>query len=142
MDENSAPATEVGDNFVLIVCLIISVIFWGKWYWQSFQIRPLGARGSSRRWLQAAPLACGTILYVVLRHLAATDVRNAPYYLFLYMLMGCAWLAILQNLAIYFGLSHGTMYSNETIRPQLSLSGDGCSEATWRLPGPTSAKGP
>jgi len=105
MEDNGVSATEVSENFVLIVFLILTLVLWGPWYWQSFRIRPLGVPGWSRRLLQATPLVCGAILYFVLRHLAATDVRNAASYLCLYILMGSGWLAILENLAIYFGLS-------------------------------------
>jgi uncharacterized membrane protein YjfL (UPF0719 family) len=85
--------------------LILAGILWLGWLWQVC----LQARRCSRfadRWLLlAVPALCAALLWGVLRNLAADDVREAPVYLYLYMVLGAAWLAVAVRFLPLFGLS-------------------------------------
>ena len=53
----------------------------------------------------AAPVACGVLLWLVLRNLAAHDVRDAPQYLAFYLVLGAAWIGLGIRLMGLLGLS-------------------------------------
>jgi uncharacterized membrane protein YjfL (UPF0719 family) len=80
-----------GDEvLVLVVCLLVTLIEWGRWYWRVLRRRPVGAR-PPRVLLIVTPPATGLILLGVLATLASHDVRDSPVYLTFYFIMGAAW---------------------------------------------------
>lgn len=109
--------------FVLIVSLIISVIGWGKWY---FQLLSVSNRKSSgpRLILFLAPIAAATSLYYVLTKFASFDVKDSSAYLFFYMVVGAAWTAGALHLFPFRGLS-----------PRDDVAERGNSSAAWAIAG-------
>jgi hypothetical protein len=88
-----------------LLSLPLAVFLWGKWYWQSFRVRTSGLGRAGRTVLQLTPLVCGVVLYLVLRRFAAQDVRLNSSYQTLYMLLGAAWLGVVERAAFRLGLS-------------------------------------
>lgn len=95
-----------GDEiFVLLASCIAAAVAWGGWYVRSIGVERLGAptRGRAPLWL-APPLA-GVLLFVVLRTLAAHDVRDDARYLLMYEAMGAAWVGVAARAAAIMGMS-------------------------------------
>jgi hypothetical protein len=81
-----------GDEFfVLVFSVVFSAVVWvGRYYRGLVSERLVGAAWPLLVWL--APLAGFALIFLVLRTLAARDVRNAPEYLVMYEALGIAWM--------------------------------------------------
>ena len=77
--------------FALIVGLVAGGACWVQWYYRA--LGPGGLYGSTAsRWaLWLAPVACASALFILLVAFAASDVRTSGAYLFMYMVIGAAW---------------------------------------------------
>ena len=81
------------ETALLFFCGAFALFGWGQWlYW----VLAIGTTGFDRRKIARAaaivvPLLAFAGLIAVLQTVAASDVRNTPY-VFLYLLMGAAWL--------------------------------------------------
>ena len=91
--------------FVLLASSILTAIFWLRWYRHCQALSWLRAGFGSRLLVLAAPAVCGALLLLVLRNLAAHDVRNAPQYLAFYLVLGAAWVGFGIRLVGLLGLS-------------------------------------
>jgi uncharacterized membrane protein YjfL (UPF0719 family) len=93
-----------GEVLLLIAGTGLGLVLWGAWLLQLSR-----ARRSSRlahRWpLLLVPAVCGAVLFGILKTWAASDVRDAPEYLYLYFAVGAAWVGLGAFLLPYFGLS-------------------------------------
>ncbi len=90
---------------VLIASLMIGLFTWGLWYGSLYRVARLGLRTVPRRRLALVPVACGLLLFVVLRLASAHDVRDSGVYLTFYVVLGVAWLGLGTQLPRFFGLS-------------------------------------
>ena len=90
---------------VLCGCLFAGVVAWSWWYWQTVAVARLVRDRVARRWLTLAPPLCALLLYGVLRTWAAEDVRHDLRYLFLYLVMGAAWVGLAKSGLPLLGLS-------------------------------------
>ncbi len=93
------------ESFALVVGSLLTLIFWGIWFFQlaatARKIRPRG-----QRWpLALAPVACAAVLFIVLKHWSAEDVQSDPAYILFYMIIGGAWVGLFRTQLPYFGLS-------------------------------------
>ena len=79
---------------VLVASGAVAVYGWIVWYSRPLGVARLGGAATGRQLLFTAPLLCAVILVVVLLTLSASDVRDAPRYIALYMVLGAAWIAI------------------------------------------------
>ena len=82
---------------VLVISLVAGVVLWCLWYVRCFRLTRWrsGSRVVWLLWLLCfAPIACGILLWTVLRFLAAHDVREAGAYLTLYTALGAAWVGM------------------------------------------------
>lgn len=91
--------------FALVVSLGLGAVLWSVWLFRVFRVPAQFSRFHERSLLLAVPLACAAVLFWILVRYAASDVRDAPVYLFLYMAMGAAWLGVGTLVLPLFGLS-------------------------------------
>jgi len=80
------------ETFVAFACLALAAFFWLPWCRDLFSIPQRPGGGGGRPWLVAAPPLSALLLFLVLKNLAASDVRDDPTYLSFYLLMGIAWM--------------------------------------------------
>jgi uncharacterized membrane protein YjfL (UPF0719 family) len=90
---------------VLVVSGVLALYGWIVWYTGPLAVQGLGVTPRGRGLLFAAPLLCAGILALVLATLAASDVRDAPRYIALYMVIGAAWVAGVARALPLVGLS-------------------------------------
>ena len=93
---------EVG---VLIISIIVTIVSWGTWYIAPAFVRRVGPPPWGSVLLQLTPLAAGGMLWLVLRTASAHDVRDDPTYLFLYLVLGAAWVGVWIRLLAMTGIS-------------------------------------
>ena len=95
-----------GDElFALAVSCGLSIFTWYAWYAPLATVERFGARARGRPVLLVAPCASLAILFVVLKTLASSDVRDSVAYLGFYMLMGAAWTGGAMSLLPFLGIS-------------------------------------
>jgi uncharacterized membrane protein YjfL (UPF0719 family) len=93
------------EKFVLIVGLMFAAGAWFRWYGDLFLVARRSSRARERWGLALSPVLALLLIFWVLVRFAASDVRDDPAYLGLYLLMGAAWLAIGALVLPYVGLS-------------------------------------
>ncbi|MCU0982482.1 MAG: hypothetical protein MUF25_25265 [Pirellulaceae bacterium] len=91
--------------FALVASCVLAGIFWIRWYRHCQAVTWLRCGLGLRLAVIAVPVACGVLLWIVLRRLASHDVREAPQYLALYFAMGAAWVGLGVRLLGLLGLS-------------------------------------
>ena len=79
------------EGLVLIVCCVIALAGWGHWYFMTRVVAGFGPARERRTPLYLIPLLCVALLFVVLKLAASHDVRDSLQYLFMYLVMGAAW---------------------------------------------------
>mgnify|MGYP001589304467 CR=1 FL=1 len=84
--------------FVLVVSLVASAVFWGRWLGQCIRLSRVRTPGTGAAWLNLSIVLSFAIIFLLLRKFASHDVRDSAIYLFLYMAMGGAALGIGQSL--------------------------------------------
>ena len=95
-----------GDEIgVLVVSALLAFYGWISWYSRPLGVARLGATPAGRPLLYIAPLLCVLILAGVLLTLSASDVRDAPRYVALYMVLGAAWIVVAAQSLPLVGLS-------------------------------------
>ena len=82
------------ETFVTIVSLVLGPAAWAFWLFRSASIVGLRKSGPSVPMLGATIGLAGVLIFLVLTELAADDVRDAPQYLFMYFVMGLAWVRV------------------------------------------------
>jgi hypothetical protein len=82
------------EMFAAIISLIVALILWGRWLLGALRPRPLVCPMSLRRPLILAPLLSLALLLGILLVWSASDVRTDVFYLFMYTVMGAAWVGI------------------------------------------------
>lgn len=82
------------EMFVTLFCAVVAGLTLGWWLVPIVRIRTLNNRGLPRGLLLVWSPGCLGLLYVILRHAAASDVRDSAMYLAFYLLMGAAWLGV------------------------------------------------
>lgn len=93
------------EGFALVASCVLAGIFWIRWYRHCQAVTWLRSGVGLRLAVIAVPVACGALLWLVLRKLAAHDVREASQYLALYFAMGAAWVGVGIRLLGLLGLS-------------------------------------
>ena len=94
-----------GEVGVLVVSIIVTIVSWGAWYIAPAFVRRVGPAPWGSVLLQVTPLAAGAMLWLVLRTASAHDVRDDPTYLFMYLLLGAAWVGVWIRLLAMTGVS-------------------------------------
>lgn len=85
---------------VTILSVIASLILWGLWYVPLLTVTRLGPTNPGRTSLIFLPPAVIGLNLLLLKFIAASDVRNDPPYLFMYAAMGAAWTAVLLRITM------------------------------------------
>ena len=93
------------ETLVLVLSCLAAGMIWGRWFRDCLSISWFRSPVSLRLGVIAIPLACGVLLWVTLRHLAAHDVRDSWTYLGFYMVLGTAWVGLGVGLLTVLGLS-------------------------------------
>lgn len=83
----------------------IGIFTWFRWYVPLKTVRRLGAPKPGVALLASMPVVCAAALFYVLQTLSASDVRDAPVYLFMYMILGAGWVGAGAQLLPFLGLS-------------------------------------
>lgn len=82
-----------GDEvFATVASLILGPLAWAWWLFRAASIDNLRPHRPPVALFGAAVGIAGALIFAVLRFAAAADVRDAPEYLFMYFVMGLAWL--------------------------------------------------
>ena len=90
---------------VLLASATLSVAVWLGWFAHSLSITRMGRPTPGRPLLVGAPIAAAAILLLVLLTAASHDVRNAPQYIPMYLVLGAAWVGGSAKLLPLFGIS-------------------------------------
>ena len=85
-----------GDEaFVTVASAFLGPIAWAWWFLRGRSVVSVHARGSiGLRPLVTVLVVCAVVIERTLRWGAASDVRDAPQYVVMYLLLGLAWLRI------------------------------------------------
>lgn len=89
---------------VLFVALGVALWVWITWYAGLWQIARPKARPAPLQPLFFAPLLAALLLFGIMTRFASYDVRDAPAYLLLYMLLGAAWVGGALRGMAFFGI--------------------------------------
>ena len=91
--------------WALTTSVVTAILIWVAWY-RRIAVFALRCSPRRERWLLAiTPLACGGLIWLVLRYWSSPDVRNDWLYLGFYLAMGAAWIGFGAELLPYLGLS-------------------------------------
>ncbi len=94
------------DEFiVLLASLAFGPAAWTVLFVRLARVQRFGGRDAHLLILAGAIAACPLVLTVILLRYAASDVRHAPQYLLMYLLLGLAWLRASEFCLAYAGLS-------------------------------------
>jgi len=95
-----------GDEvFALIVSAIIGIVGWRSWLGGLLLLQPLSRKPATQFLGWLSPLAAGAALLFVLFKWSSSDVRDAPIYIFFYMVMGFGWAGLWNLILPFAGLS-------------------------------------
>jgi hypothetical protein len=88
------------ESLATIVAGIVALTAWIS-FWMQILGTKVGGRAALRGWLGWMPVWMGVVIFTGLKLWSASDVRNAPQYLFMYTMMGLAWVGVsLEALAL------------------------------------------
>ena len=94
------------DGIIIIASLIVGWYFWKNWYMAVWSDQLHKVRSNPAiLYLQLVPVLCATIIGYVLLLFSASDVRTSAFYIFEYLVLGIAWVAICEWLFRYLGIS-------------------------------------
>src|SRR6187401_3374790 len=95
-----------GDEFfVTIVGILLGPVAWTWWFVSTKSIDDFRPGGRTRRRaILATVIACGLIIQATLVLGAADDVRTAPNYTFMYLVLGLAWISLAAWLFKFLGI--------------------------------------
>jgi hypothetical protein len=95
-----------GDEvLVLVASVALGPVAWALWFWRLSGLDATRRRRPALRALGVTLAACTAVLLLVLRLLAAHDVRDSLRYTALYLLLGLAWVRGFERCLPWFGLS-------------------------------------
>lgn len=89
---------------VTVVSAVFGPFFWLVWWYRLKGVAPMG-RGRGAHAIALTAAACAVLIFLVLKLGASHDVRDAPVYLLMYVLLGLAWLRVVELGLAYGGLS-------------------------------------
>jgi len=96
-----------GDEVIVMVAGV--VLGPAALVWRLFKLSQIDTMGRSRRgtlvWLSLVVVGCATGIVVVLLTAASHDVRDSEPYVFLYLMLGLAWLRLCDVAFAYAGVS-------------------------------------
>ena len=90
---------------VTIGAVILGPVFWVFWLARLRGVAPLRPRRAVAVPLGLTLAACTALIFGVLKMAASFDVVDSPAYLFMYVVLGLAWLRVAEWLFTFAGLS-------------------------------------
>jgi len=82
-----------GDEVVVtLIALVLGIGAWGVWLVRAASVATLRTGPPPVTQLAGTLVALAAVIFLILKFCAADDVRNAPQYLFMYLMLGLAWL--------------------------------------------------
>lgn len=90
---------------VTLGATVVALVGWGRFFLQAMVLTRLGPRPHPGRMAWLVPVVVGATVFAVLRTIAASDVRDAPPYLFQYSVMGMAWVVLASWAFGFLGVS-------------------------------------
>ena len=129
-----------------VIALIASFLFglagWKSWIGGLMFVQNLSRNSLNQALGWLAPLAAAAALFFVLSRWSSHDVRDAPIYIFFYMVMGLGWAGLWNWILPYAGLSfRDDALENENGAAGLAISG-GLLGATFAFAGANIGDGP
>lgn len=91
--------------FVMMMSLMVMLVAWAVWYAQAALIARGHGAPEGRTVMRVVPVACLVLLWLVLRTVASFDVREDGRYLFMYTVLGLAWLGLVARMTALAGVS-------------------------------------
>ena len=92
------------EGLVTVVSCLLGPVLWAVWWFRVRQASPPRAPGFANR-LALTVVVLVAFLMTALTTIASEDVRQAPQYLFMYMVLGLAWLKVSELWFAYAGIS-------------------------------------
>lgn len=93
------------EGITLLGSIVVALTGWWSWYRPLFSVTKLTSSAGSRSLLGLTPVASAAAMLLVLRAAASQDVRNDPFYLVFYELLGMAWLSAAAALFPFLGIN-------------------------------------
>jgi hypothetical protein len=84
----------VGEVWVTIIGTGLAILTWASWYWVASLTLPLQRRAGGRFPLQAAPVLAAALILTVLQTVASHDVVDDRRYIYMYFVLGLAWVGV------------------------------------------------
>ena len=97
----------MSDDELIVTAISIAFgpVAWLIWLIRASRPRRLDGRVSDLPWLTLTLALCTALIFNVLRTSASFDVRDSELYLFMYVVLGLAWLRLIEPFFAYLGLS-------------------------------------
>ena len=97
----------MSDDELIVTAISIALgpVAWLIWLIRASRPRRLDGRVSDLPWLTLTLAVCTGLIFNVLRTSASFDVRDNELYLFMYVVLGLAWLRLVEPFFPYLGLS-------------------------------------
>jgi hypothetical protein len=97
----------VSEDETLVTALAVGIgpVLWAVWLFQLWRLRLPAGRRTGLAALSVTLALCGVLIFGVLQTLASFDVVDAPPYLFMYVVLGLAWLRATVTAFAFLGLS-------------------------------------
>jgi hypothetical protein len=103
---NRAPtAVSPDETFVTIAAIVLGPVLWAVWLFKLWRLQLRAGRRTGLGTMSLTLGACALLIFIVLRTLASFDVVDAPPYLFMYVVLGLAWLRLTISVFPLLGLS-------------------------------------
>jgi hypothetical protein len=93
------------ESIVTIAGVVIGPVLWAVWLFRLSRVQTLRRRPVGVNAIGLALVACAGLLFTVLKTSASFDVVDAPVYLFMYGVVGLAWLRVVELIFAFLGLS-------------------------------------
>jgi hypothetical protein len=90
---------------VTVAALFIGPVLWAVWLLRMSQLQLLGHRRAGVLTFATTLAGCVVMVFAVLKLAASHDVVDAPPYLFMYVVLGLAWLRVSERAFAFVGLS-------------------------------------
>jgi hypothetical protein len=90
---------------ITAAAVVLGPILWAVWLFQMAQLAVIGGHRARVGTIAAALAFSALLIFVVLKAGASSDVVDAPAYLFMYVVLGLAWLRVAALTFPYAGLS-------------------------------------
>jgi hypothetical protein len=95
-----------GDEvFVTIAAAVVGPALWIQWLVRMSRVSPLARRTAGVGIIAGSIVACAAFIFGVLKTGASVDVVDSPVYLFMYVVLGLAWLRVAAMAFALAGLS-------------------------------------